>query len=291
MIYIGRVIPGIMDSYFEMSVMEFFSSYKPQQIKDKEIFSDLAKMDYLKKKRVKGFISGEMSAMIRNNKNLLSRDCLVLDLDDVTVTEDEFVKWIGSRFSEFSYVAYPSISNGVKGIRYRLVLPLSDNVTDPEDYKILVSFFLGHICQEVNGTPDESNRTWSQLMGLPVITPFNSTESILVHQGKLLPLAELLNGAKKWHNEQELSRSHAFSGSSARYRNKTTELFESLVAGCGEGGRNNRIAQITGGLLRRSVDVRVAAELVEFANSHFNPPLEQNELEAVFKSIATKELS
>lgn len=291
MIYIGRVIPGIMDSYFDMSVMNFFENYKPQRVTDETIFSNLPKLDYLKKKRIKGFISGKMSAMVRNNKNLLSRDCLVLDLDDVIVTEQELVKWIVSHFSEFSYVAYPSISNGVKGVRYRLILPLSDSVTNPEEYKVLVSFFLKHICQEVNGIPNESNRTWSQLMGLPVITPFNPPESILVHHGKLLPLAELLDGANKWHNEQEATRNHDFSGSSTRYRNKTTELFESLVAGCGEGGRNNRIAQITGGLLRRSVDVRAAAELVEFANSHFNPPLSQNELEAVFKSIAAKELS
>ena len=67
-------------------------------------------------------------------------------------------------------------------------------------------------------------------------------------------------------------------------------MFESLVAGCEEGNRNNRIAQIAGGLLARAVDVSAVFELVKVANQYFTEPLSEKEVEATFFSIAKKEL-
>ncbi|MDH6363274.1 hypothetical protein M2139_000306 [Enterococcus sp. PF1-24] len=292
MIYIGTVRPSLMNEPVDVPLLDFFGSYNPQKILDEEVLTNTKKMDVLKTKKLKGFISGNMKELTRKNENLLSRDCLVLDLDDVIVTEGELVKWFKRALSDVSYIAYPSVSNGVKGVRYRLIVPFKGSIEKEADYKLLVDFFTKHICKEINGVPDSSNRTWSQIMLLPVITPYNPAETILIHKGeKVLKLVELLEGAKKWKENQKNVVRKPVNGNVTRYRNTTTELLESLVLGCDEGGRNNHIAKITGQLLSRAVDVGAVFELVEFANSHFNPPLEQKELEATFYSIAKRELS
>ena len=78
---------------------------------------------------------------------------------------------------------------------------------------------------------------------------------------------------------------------STRYRSKTTDLIESLVKGADTGTRNDTIASLTGSLLAYAVMPSVVYELVHFANSHFNEPLSDNEVNKTFESIVKKELS
>lgn len=81
-------------------------------------------------------------------------------------------------------------------------------------------------------------------------------------------------------------------GSSARrYRNRTTELLETLVTGAEIGNRNNTIARMTGILLTFGVQVDKAWRLIEFMNGNSPEPLEQEELETTFLSICKKELT
>lgn len=286
MIYIGKVRPSIMEEPLDQPIMEFFQQYKPQQI---QVSDNEDRMKELKTTIMQGFISGEMKALIRKNANVLSRNALALDIDDTSMAENELIQYFASRYGKFDYVLYPSISNGLKGVRYRLVLPLTESV-QANEYKLLIQYFTNHILKEVIQNPDESNGTFSQLQGLPVITQFNSKAHIIVSKGvQQLPTQDLLNGAKERQKAQRQAKAlDNFKANGTRYRNKTTELFESLVTPCGVGNRNNRIAQLTGGLLARCVDVEAAMELVKVANSYFTEPLPIDEVEDTFVSIAKK---
>ena len=291
MIYIGKIIPGTMEKTSDKSILEFFQSYEPLEI---EMPSEKEEQNHLKTKVLDSFISGEMKEMVRTNENVISRDCLVLDLDDVLVTESELLAAIHRKFEKFQYIAYPSLSHGVKGVRYRLILPLSESVTE-RDYKLLIQYMNIKVFENLIGKADESNGVWSQAMLLPVVTQYIQEDSLVINEAEYkLPVENLLEGAKAWYKIYKppfYPTTYYFRNGGTRYRNRTTELFESLTMGCSEGNRNNRIAQITGGLLARAVNVKEAYKLVLVANQHFDEPLSIQEVEHTFYSIAERELS
>lgn len=291
MIYIGKIIPGTMEKTSDNSILEFFQSYEPLKI---EMPSEKEEQNHLKTKVLDSFISGEMKEMVRTNENVISRDCLILDLDDVLVTESELLAAIHRKFEKFQYIAYPSLSHGVKGVRYRLILPLSESVTE-RDYKLLIQYMNIKVFENLIGKADESNGVWSQAMLLPVVTQYIQEDSLVINEAEYkLPVENLLEGAKAWYKIYKppfYPTTYYFRSGGTRYRNRTTELFESLTMGCSEGNRNNRIAQITGGLLARAVNVKEAYKLVLVANQHFDVPLSIQEVEHTFYSIAERELS
>ncbi|MGH1803394.1 primase alpha helix C-terminal domain-containing protein [Enterococcus gallinarum] len=298
MIYIGKVRPSIMEPPIEKSIIQFFLEYVPIQV---NISDDPEEQKKLKTIGIDGFIAGEMKALIRKNENLINRDCLILDLDDVIVSEIDLIDAIKQKLGKFTYVLYPSVSHGLKGVRYRLVIPL-DKPVNEQDYQLLVYFFSNKILEGIIHTADQSNLTWSQIQLLPVLTQYIKQEQIIVHDGeKLFPISEGLDTAKRWLKDYKqdadkvtsrklYQNTSQFKKGGSRYRNTTTELFESIVTGCEEGNRNNRIAQITGGLLARAVDVKAVLELVKVANRYFTKPLSEKEVEKTFYSIARKEL-
>lgn len=287
-----------MESPIDKSIIEFFKEYAPPTM---IVPDDEDGQKNLKTMGVNGLIAGHMSELIRNNDNVTNRDCLILDLDDVIVSETELIEMVQQKLKRFDYVLYPSISNGLKGVRYRLVVPL-DRPVNEQEYKLLVNFFANKALEGVIHHADKSNLTWSQLQLLPVITQYTKQEQIIIQEtNNLFPVDNGLETAKRWEKSYKpdtggvTSRSlknntSKFKKGGSRYRNTTTELFESLVTGCEEGNRNNSIAQITGGLLARAVDVAAVLELVKVANSYFREPLSEKEVEATFFSIAKKEL-
>lgn len=283
MIYTGTVRPSIMKA-IDKPIMTFFKEYLMQELDVPDTDEQYVECKQFK---IEGFISGEMSDLVRNNDNVVSRDCLILDLDDVKVSESEMLDIFKQKFSKFEYVVYPSFGHGLKGIRYRLVLPL-DKAVGSEEYKQLIEFFTTIVLKDVIGIPDESNSTWSQIMLLPVLTQYVTKEQIYINEtGKCMQVDDCLKSVGQVDKKIDTLSKVPISGK--RYRTKTTELFESLVVGCEEGNRNNTITKIVGGLLFRAVDVEVVWRLTQIANDNFTVPLSQNELEKTFISILRKE--
>lgn len=290
MIYVGKVRPSIMEKPIDMDVIEFFKNYKPPE---HHVSDDEAKQTELKTIYIDGVIIGKMSKIVRKNENLISRNCLILDLDDVIVSEDELIKSIHARLEKLEYVLYPSISHGLKGIRYRLLIPM-DQSLNQQEYTLLLEFFLTKLFSKILGSVDQSNYTWAQIMLLPCLTQYVSQDKIIINQGEQkLSVDSVLKNIRTTDSKvtnRKFKNANQYKKGGSRYRNTTTELFESLVIGCQNGNRNNRIAQITGGLLTRAVNVDVVLELVKIANSYFDEPLPVKEVEATFYSIAKKEL-
>ena len=84
---------------------------------------------------------------------------------------------------------------------------------------------------------------------------------------------------------------HFVVGSRPSAQNKTTKYFETVAHGLGaEGGRNDKLASLIGGLLYRNVDPQTVADLAVIANEHTTPPLPLPEVQKTFDSMLRKEM-
>lgn len=287
MIYIGTVTQTNMN-VIEMPLLAYFRDFKPQEYKVTNLSKE--QLETIKKSQLGGFISGEMSQPTRKNKNLLSRDAIIIDLDDVKVTEDELLAKFSKLKNEF--IAYPSISNGIKGVRYRLIMPLDKPVTDAKTYKVLVNFISRVLLKEILGEPDVSNQTWSQIMLLPCLTEYNTADKIIVHDGEKWSLDKLLNVAKaKGYTKRKSLSQWTSKPNTNNTFNKFKYCLELLAFGTDTGERNNTITRVVGYLFAWGVDVYAIEKLVQFMNLNCEEPLPQDEVTSIVESIGKKHYS
>ncbi|WP_248621746.1 primase alpha helix C-terminal domain-containing protein [Enterococcus cecorum] len=287
MIYTGTVTQPKMN-VIEMPLLAFFRDFKPQEYKVTNLSKE--QLETIKKSRLGGFISGEMSQPTRKNENLLYRDAIIIDLDDVKVTEDELLAKFSKLKNEF--IAYPSISNGIKGVRYRLIMPLDKPVTDAKTYKVLVNFISRVLLKEILGEPDVSNQTWSQIMLLPCLTEYNTADKIIVHNGEKWHLDRLLQQAEKYGYTKQTNFSQWTSKPNSNNTfNKFKYCLELLAFGTDTGERNNTITKVVGYLFAWNVDVYAIEKLVQFMNLNCEEPLPQDEVTSIVESIGKKHFS
>lgn len=287
MIYIGTVTQTNMN-VIEMPLLAYFRDFKPQEYKVTNLSKE--QLETIKKSQLGGFISGEMSQLTRKNKNLLSRDAIIIDLDDVKVTEDELLAKFSKLKNEF--IAYPSISNGIKGVRYRLIMPLDKPVTDAKTYKVLVNFISRVLLKEILGEPDVSNQTWSQIMLLPCLTEYNTADKIIVHDGEKWHLDRLLQQAEKYGYTKQTNFTQWTSKPNANNTfNKFKYCLELLAFGTDTGERNNTITKVVGYLFAWNVNVYAIEKLAQFMNLNCEEPLPQDEVTSIVESIGKKHFS
>lgn len=287
MIYTGTVTQTNMN-VIEMPLLAYFRDFKPQEYKVTNLSKE--QLETIKKSRLGGFISGAMSQPIRKNENLLSRDAIIIDLDDIKVTEDELL----AKFSELKneFIAYPSISNGIKGVRYRLIMPLDKPVTNAKTYKVLVNFISRVLLKEILGEPDVSNQTWSQIMLLPCLTEYNTADKIIVHEGEKWHLDRLLQQAEKYGYTKQTNFSQWTSKPNTNNTfNKFKYCLELLAFGTDTGERNNTITKVVGYLFAWNVNVYAIEKLAQFMNLNCEEPLLQDEVTSIVESIGKKHFS
>jgi len=285
MIYIGKVIPATMNSQIDLPMIDFLIQYKPQKIKVPTEELDQRKV---KTTILNGFISGEMKSEIRKNENVSTRDCLLLDLDSVSVSAEELKQEIVRRFSKYDYALFPSVSNGIKGVRYRLVLPIDKNVHS-EEYSLLIRFFLSKVLGTCVNQIDESNVTWSQIQLLPVITQFSSQEDIIINQtDKQLKTKLLVKASREYFKDVDKeNETKTYENTSNRQQRKlyTGEFLDLLVKGAEIGNRNNWLRKMTDKMLGVGAELTTIYQFLMVVNHSFlDEPISDNELNAIFKS-------
>lgn len=287
MIYIGTATRKQLTPV-NMPLLAYFRDFKPQEYKVTNLSKE--QLNNIKLKQLKGFISGEMSQPTRNNENLLSRDAIIIDLDDVKVTEDELLAKFSKLKNEF--IAYPSISNGIKGVRYRLIMPVDKPVTDAKTYKLLVNFISRVLLKEILGEPDVSNQTWSQIMLLPCLTEYNTADKIIVHDGEKWHLDRLLQQAEKYGYTKQTNFTQWTSKPNTNNTfNKFKYCLELLAFGTDTGERNNTITKVVGYLFAWNVNVYAIEKLAQFMNLNCEEPLPQDEVTSIVESIGKKHFS
>ncbi len=113
---------------------------------------------------ISGKVKAEKSGTIkRNNENLLYRDLIFIDYDDIPISAKTFKDTVHSVLSDYSYILYPTIKHTPEKPRYRLVVKPDKNLSKL-DYTETVK----QIADLIGLPYDQTSETWSQLQGLPV---------------------------------------------------------------------------------------------------------------------------
>ena len=274
-----------------MPLLDYFRTLKLNRYQVTELSKE--QLNNIKLKQLRGFISGLMSEPIRNNDNLINRDAFILDLDDVVITESELLAYFERMKAKGKqFIAYPSISNGLKGVRYRLILPLDEPVTDENIYKMCIQFINEILLKSMIGKPDNSNGTWSQLMLLPCLTEYNTADKIIVHDGEKWKLRAFVSQAKEnGYQEREKPAEWTekpYTEYTGKYLSKLDEYMYLLAFGVQEGERNTTIARVVGYLFARDVNVHTIQKLVYNMNEAGGEPLPTEEVDNIIISVAKK---
>lgn len=220
----------------------------------------------------------------RNDSNLIYRDLIFLDYDNITLSSEEFKATVERAIGDYSYIIYPTIKHTEEKPRFRLVVKPSEPM-NKETYKSVVA----EIAEKIGLMYDTASLTWSQLQGLPVTVGKSDDYVKTIHEGEDYPVPKY---------EASTIKKASTNGYTIRSPNErkspTVRIIETLFNGFGEeGGRNNACASFVGMLFNRYVnfDLATAYQLTVMANNNTPEPLPEEELERTFKSIAKKEYS
>ncbi|WP_171309687.1 DNA primase family protein [Enterococcus cecorum] len=187
-IHIFRGLQTSKSSKDERNIIAFLKDYKPNEV-------SIAGLTHKEKDNLKKqqdyFISGVMDTKSRKSEAIKERDVLPIDMDAIKsgVTEEQLR--VLAEAMPAGVALYPTISNSENELRYRLLLPLDKGI-DEASYKMLISYICEKYLADIIEKMDTSNTTWSQLMGLPILTEFNTPEKIV------------LTDKGNWHSEKLL---------------------------------------------------------------------------------------
>ena len=243
-------------------------------------------IEKFKKNHAPYCISGKVKkdkddAYRRNDTNLIYRDLIFLDYDNITITSEEFKATVEKAIGDYSYIIYPTIKHTEKKPRFRLVVKPSEPM-NKETYKSVVT----EIAEKIGLMYDTASLTWSQLQGLPVTVGKSDDYVKTVHRGKDYPVPKYEVTTIKKAN----TKGYSIRSPNER-KSPTVRIIETLFNGFGEeGGRNNACASFVGMLFNRYVnfDIATAYQLTVMANNNTPEPLPEEELDNTFKSIAKK---
>ena len=246
-------------------------------------------IEKFKKNHAPYCISGKVKkdkddAYRRNDTNLIYRDLIFLDYDNITLSSEEFKATVEKAIGDYSYIIYPTIKHTEKKPRFRLVVKPSEPM-NKETYKPVVT----EIAEKIGLMYDTASLTWSQLQGLPVTVGKSDDYVKTVHRGKDYPVPKYEVTTIKKAN----TKGYSIRSPNER-KSLTVKIIETLFNGFGEeGGRNNACASFVGLLFNRYVnfDIATAYQLTVMANNNTPEPLPEEELDNTFKSIAKKEYS
>ena len=220
----------------------------------------------------------------RNDSNLIYRDLIFLDYDNITITSEEFKATVERAIGDYSYIIYPTIKHTEEKPRFRLVVKPSEPM-NKETYKSVVAEIAG----KIGLIYDTASLTWSQLQGLPVTVGKSDDYVKTIHEGEDYPVPKYEATTIKKAN----TKGYSIRSPNER-KSLTVKIIETLFNGFGEeGGRNVACASFVGMLFNRYVnfDLATAYQLTIMANNNTPEPLPEGELERTFESIAKKELT
>lgn len=159
----------------------------------------------VKRRNMKAAIIGKMKEPVRKDENIIYRTILPIDLDSIseTITSRQKLSERLSALLGVKMYIFPSLGCNYrdKGLRFHVWLPLNRPV-NKEEYQALITYYNQLFKSKGIITKiDRSNKTWSQLNGLPHATQYMDKEVItpliLINQGKLLDVDRALTLARQ----------------------------------------------------------------------------------------------
>lgn len=224
----------------------------------------------------------------RNNENTKSRSMITIDVDDIPITI-RFPEFIKERFA-YSYVIYPTHNHTEKEQRYRLCIPLSEEI-DSKYYEQITLFTLQFLKMksdlEKKKYPnsksivfyDKSSLSQCHAMSLPTTSGNGSDYKIHYQYTKLLDPKPLVEQAKRISKQEQTMRKKGM-----HKRSKEDNEWINLLQGVGDGERTHATEALAG-LFINKFSRDVAYEMLNMWNMQNNPPLTEKKLLHHFNGI------
>ena len=271
---------GILDEY------QGLIKYINESMKVIDI-SDFHEREKYKRTQAYYFIMGHLKDNYRNNANLTEKKLIAIDYECLDMSLKDFYKQIHNAIGNYRYVLYPSIhcfnkvhSDGTTDnrFRYRLVIDTDRAYTQGENERIIIN-----LTTEIGLDYDKKSESWSQAMGLPILTPHTRKEMIITNEGIPVRIDDYLTPIKS----KRPPNSIIYTASAKKY---TATFMEEIIEGVAEGNRNNWITSIVGKLFYLGMEHEAIYRWLWLINENcIFPPLSDNEINNVFRSILTKE--
>ncbi|WP_331245665.1 primase alpha helix C-terminal domain-containing protein [Staphylococcus capitis] len=212
----------------------------------------------------------------RNNDNVIYRDVLVLDYDDIHKLKP-LHDAITDTLKGVAWFWHTTFNHQTESPRIRLYVPLNERVK-ADDYRKYTKVLVSKIGHRV----DEGSFQPSRAMALPV---YQQDKYPFLHQYNDAPILRN-EKLKEWSNEVKV---HEDKPITVTYNKRDSAYWRDIAFGVGEGERNQTLASLTGYLLRRYVDANLVYGLVSAWAMTCRPPIEQKEVNRTFKSILKKD--
>jgi len=226
---------------------------------------------------------GKLIQKYRNDENIINRNTLALDYDDITDFKGLY-KAICKHLEGYSWAFHTTYNHTTDNPRIRLMVPINEPVS-ADDYRKYTQALAHQIGYKI----DEGSYQPSRAMALPVrpdtaipyIFKYNDAPTITIDD--LNQLSTKLDNIQK---DKPFTINYT-----SQYKKRDSSYWRDLAFGVGEGERNQSLASISGLLLRRYVPPELAYGLVTAWGKSCNPPMDDGEINKTFNSILKKHMS
>ena len=205
----------------------------------------------------------------RKDENVIYRDVLVLDYDDVPklrLLHDA----ITNTLKGVSWFWHTTYSHTTEQGRIRLYTPLSERISadDYRKYTKVLASKIGHPVDEGSFQP-------SRAMALPVYI-----------KGKYPFLHQYNETLEKWLKETNIQTDQP---SITNFNKRDDTYWRDISFSVSKGNRNNSLASLIGHLFSRHVNEYIIySYALLWGQNACNPPLKEREINATFQSILKK---
>lgn len=226
---------------------------------------------------------GKLIQKYRNDENIINRNTLALDYDDITDFKGLY-KSICKHLEAYSWAFHTTYNHTTDNPRIRLIVPINEPVS-ADDYRK----YTQSLAHQIGYKIDEGSFQPSRAMALPV-RPDKDIPYIFKHNDAPAITIENLNQLSRFVDNIQKDKPITINYSN-QYKKRDSSYWRDLAFGVGEGERNQALASISGYLLRRYVDVNLVYGLVIAWGKSCNPPMDDGEINKTFNSILKKHMS
>lgn len=216
-------------------------------------------------------ISGKKHQKYRKDKNILYRNIIVLDYDEINDLK-QLNNAIKTVLGDYSWFWHTTFNHHTDNPRIRLFIPLNENIS-PQDYREYSKLAANKIGFKV----DEGSYQPSRVMALPVVKSKENAFLKVYNEGNILTR----NIMNEWINE-----SIEEDKTIVRYPPKRDPShWLNIAYGVEDGGRNNALTSLLGHLFNHNVDENIIYAFALLWNQCCKPPMKIQRVNSTFKSV------
>ncbi|MCT1652735.1 primase alpha helix C-terminal domain-containing protein [Staphylococcus saprophyticus] len=226
---------------------------------------------------------GKLIQKYRNDENIINRNTLALDYDDITDFKGLY-KSICKQLEGYAWAFHTTYNHTTDNPRIRLIVPINETVS-ADDYRKYTQALAHQIGYKI----DEGSYQPSRAMALPV-RPDKDIPYIFKYNDAPAITIDDLNQLSKNLDNVQADKPFTINYSS-QYKKRDSSYWRDIAFGVGEGERNQTLASLIGYLLRRYVDVNLVYGLAIAWAQQCTPAIDDKEVNNTFKSILKKDLN